>query len=195
MIRKRISIIVLIAFLFSISCGKNKQEKHDTLSKDLLQTKYEKVILENLPFSFEKSTNTKIQTYQEKKKQNWFDLDYPQFSAKIYFSYKPIVNKNLSSLLLETRKMAYQHKVRADAIFEKTYENREKSVYGIVYDITGNSASNLQFVLTDKKNHFVRAALYFNVTPNQDSIAPALKYIKKDMKHLIETFEWKNREK
>jgi len=33
--------------------------------------------------------------------------------------------------------------------------------------------------------------LYFNAATNQDSIAPILAYLKKDMLRLIETLEWK----
>jgi hypothetical protein len=38
----------------------------------------------------------------------------------------------------------------------------------------------------------VTAYLYFNTRPKPDSLAPAVDYIKKDMKHLLDTFEWKN---
>ncbi len=182
--------LIFVLFVSSfIACGRNKPTEADD-SQNFPKANYERITPASFPFSFEKSMISVVKTYKDEKKRYWFDLGYPQFNAKIYFSYKPIENQNLYSLLQETREMAYRHKVRADAIFEKTYENQDKSVYGIVYELTGNTASNLQFVLTDKTKHFVRAALYFDATPNPDSIAPIAKYIKKDMVHLIETFEW-----
>ena len=59
-------------------------------------------------------------------------------------------------------------------------------------EVTGNAASPLQFYLTDSIHHFVNGALYFEVQPNYDSILPAVKFIEKDIKHLMETLEWKN---
>jgi gliding motility-associated lipoprotein GldD len=63
-------------------------------------------------------------------------------------------------------------------------------VYGVIYDFQGSTASNMQFYLTDSTSHFVRGALYFEVTPKADSIAPAEKYIEEEIQHLIRTFTW-----
>ena len=60
-----------------------------------------------------------------------------------------------------------------------------------MYEITGNAASPYQFIATDSTKHFLRAALYFNVYPNKDSLAPAFKFIKQDIVHLMESIEWK----
>ena len=65
-------------------------------------------------------------------------------------------------------------------------------MYGALSEVTGNAASPLQFHLTDSTNHFITGALYFKVQPNYDSILPAVKYVEKDIKHLMETLEWKN---
>jgi hypothetical protein len=34
--------------------------------------------------------------------------------------------------------------------------------------------------------------LYFDTTPNEDSLRPVNDFLMKDMLHLIETFEWRN---
>jgi hypothetical protein len=52
----------------------------------------------------------------------------------------------------------------------------------------------LQFFLTDKKNHFFRAALYFNTQVRPDSLAPIYEFVKEDVFKLIETFEWEEGE-
>ena len=64
-------------------------------------------------------------------------------------------------------------------------------MHGILYDLKGNTASNVQFVLTDSTKHFFRGALYFNNVPNKDSIAPMSDYIREDIIHIMESFEWK----
>jgi gliding motility-associated lipoprotein GldD len=68
-------------------------------------------------------------------------------------------------------------------------------VYGLIYDIEGNTASSLQFYVTDSTKHFIRGALYFNVRPNIDSVKIVLEFLKKDVLHLIQTLQWKNVDK
>ena len=68
--------------------------------------------------------------------------------------------------------------------------SREK-VYGNVYELKGESASNIQIFITDSTRHFVTMNLYFNTRPKPDSLAPAVDYIKKDLLHMIDTFQWK----
>jgi gliding motility-associated lipoprotein GldD len=79
----------------------------------------------------------------------------------------------------------------ADGIGEKVFENKDKDVYGILYDIKGNTASSIQFVLTDSVKNFFRGALYFDNVPNKDSIAPVVSYLREDIVRLMESFEWK----
>ncbi|HBI81253.1 MAG TPA: gliding motility lipoprotein GldD, partial [Bacteroidales bacterium] len=59
------------------------------------------------------------------------------------------------------------------------------------YDIKGNSASSIQFYVTDSSEHYLRGALYFRCQPNKDSLAPAIEYFTADVVHLIETLRWK----
>ena len=47
-----------------------------------------------------------------------------------------------------------------------------------------------QFITTDSVNHFLRGALYFQVATKNDSLAPIIEYIKKDMIHILNTLEW-----
>ena len=65
-----------------------------------------------------------------------------------------------------------------------------EKVYGLVFDIAGNTASSVQFYLTDSTKHFMRGALYFNERTNVDSVSPVLTYLKKDILHMIETLKW-----
>jgi hypothetical protein len=48
-----------------------------------------------------------------------------------------------------------------------------------------------QFFLTDSTKHFLRGALYFDATPNEDSLRPVNAFLQAEMKHLIQTFRWK----
>ncbi|NNC69698.1 MAG: gliding motility lipoprotein GldD [Flavobacteriaceae bacterium] len=120
----------------------------------------------------------------------WMNIRYPSLKASLNLTYRPIEN-NLKELLLESEKLTYKHSIKADGISAQPYENNEKNVYGSLLEVTGNAASPLQFHLTDSTKHFITGALYFEVQPNYDSILPAIKYVEKDIKHLMETFEWR----
>ena len=127
---------------------------------------------------------------EAKGERFWIDINYPELNASVYCSYKP-VNGNLIDLLEDTRRIVYKHSVKADGIGEKVFEKPEKNVHGILYDLKGNTASSVQFILTDSSRNFFRGALYFNNVPNKDSIAPMANYIREDIIRLMESFEWK----
>ena len=111
--------------------------------------------------------------------------------TEIIEKYKPVKN-NLDSLIESSRKFVDKHISKASSIKEKSYENIDNNIYSIVYNIKGNEvASPYQFFATDKNNHFLRGALYFNMQPNNDSLAPVIEFIEKDIDHLINTLKWK----
>jgi gliding motility-associated lipoprotein GldD len=78
----------------------------------------------------------------------------------------------------------------ADDIIETPIYNPQNRVYGILYDIKGNTASSVNFYLTDSTSGFLSGSLYFDVQPNKDSLAPAINFFRQDIVHLINTFEW-----
>ncbi|MBQ8055412.1 MAG: gliding motility lipoprotein GldD [Paludibacteraceae bacterium] len=150
-------------------------------------------LLEDYPYTFEYPQ--KIVQIIPKKDANepyWIDIYYPNLKTKIHCSYKTISSsQNFYEISEDTRSFVYKHTIKADAIDENYYENPEHNTYGILYSLKGNTASPMQFVLTDSTKHFFRGALYFEASPNQDSIAPVLNFVKEDILRLIETFEWK----
>jgi len=144
-----------------------------------------------LPYSFELPKQSLLVNNRKAEHElYWINIVYPQHRATIHLSYKRI-NNNLPKYINDSRDFVYKHTIKADAILEEVFLNTEKKVYGVKYDIKGDAASNTQFFLTDSIENFIRGALYFNVTPNKDSLAPVLTYINEDIIHLIETFEWK----
>ncbi|MFW5766783.1 MAG: gliding motility lipoprotein GldD [Bacteroidota bacterium] len=120
----------------------------------------------------------------------WLNIHFPLQDATIYLTYKS-VDGDLHSMTEDSRELAYKHTTKAEAINETSFTNEENDVYGIMYDLRGNVASALQFHLTDSTNHFIRGSLYFNTKPNKDSVAPVLRFIRKDVVQLIESTEWK----
>ena len=120
------------------------------------------------------------------------NIVFPAQNGKVYFSYKKIKD-NLSSLIEDSRTFAYKHTIKADAIKERVFQNEEDNVYGIMYEIEGNTASAVQFFVTDSVRHFIRGSLYFDAHPNKDSLAPLVSFIKEDVLVLMESIKWNNK--
>ena len=122
----------------------------------------------------------------------WFNVAYPQFKAILHFSYLP-VNGNLAQYLEDSRTLTNKHISQASNIEESIILKDDTRVYGTLFYVEGSrAASAVQFHLTDSTDHFLRGALYFNTTPNNDSLAPVIEFLKDDVMHIIETLEWKN---
>ena len=144
----------------------------------------------NCPYAFEFSTLSFI-TLEPRYKDStcWYNLYYPKYRATVHLTYSDL-NNNLTRHIEESRKLAMKHIGKASQIEEILIENDPNRVFGLVYDFSGETASDMQFFLTDSTNHFLRGALYFNVSPNKDSLAPVISYIKKDIQHLVKSFSW-----
>jgi len=118
----------------------------------------------------------------------------PYFNATLYGSYVPISSEEeLFNNLNLSQDLAYEHRVKASSIDEKLISNDSTKVYGQIFRINGNVASNFQFYITDSVNHFFRGALYFNVKPHIDSLKPTLDIVTADFEKMIGSFSWENK--
>ena len=143
-------------------------------------------------YSFEYPTYATITpdmySLQEK---DWVNVEFPRFKGTIHISYKP-VDGNLGAYLEDAYVMITKHIGKATGIRDSLIINKERDVYGLMFYLDGEGvASPLQFYLTDSTSHFMRGSLYFNVVPNNDSLQPVIDFITDDVRHLIETLEWK----
>jgi gliding motility-associated lipoprotein GldD len=119
----------------------------------------------------------------------WINIRFNEYNGILHISYKK-VSQNLSAYLEDSHALAYKHTVKADAINETVIAKQEERVYGILYDIKGNTATSVQFYLTDSTRHFLRGALYFKTRIDKDSLAPVIQFFREDVIHFINTFEW-----
>lgn len=178
------SFFSILFFLFS--CNSDFLPKPKAyLSLEYPEKKYQNLAIER-PYTFDIQQNTQIID----EANNWLKIQYPNLKASVDITYRPVEN-NLQELLVDAEKLVFKHAVKAEQIIPKDFLNYEKRVFGSMYEITGNAASNLQFHATDSTHHFIKGALYFYAKPNYDSILPAVEYIKKDILQLIESLEWK----
>lgn len=176
-------------FLIFFSCQKEQLPKPFGNLRLEYPTANYKEFISSCPFIFNYSTLAQIKT---KKENCWFNIEYPFMKGIIYITYIPI-NKNnqLIPLIQESQKLVYEHTIKASGIEVKNFIFPEKKVYGSLYKLDGESASNLQFYITDSINHFLSGNVYFRSVPKPDSLRPAVDYITKDVVELIETIQWK----
>lgn len=120
----------------------------------------------------------------------WFNVFYPRFNARIHCTYLPVGN-NLEGMIRDAYGFAASHEMKASGIRRTMMNDPERKVYGLLYDIEGDAASQVQFFITDSTSHFFRGSLYFFNPPNPDSIAPVLSFIREDIIHMGETLHWR----
>ena len=146
---------------------------------------------DNLPFSFEYPEIGKLsfnEAYENEK--GWFNIEFPAYRANLYLTYRDI-NHDFNELMEQTYKMNVKNHIsKADAISEKFFNDNNNKVYGILYDLKGNTATAVQFYMTDSTRHFLRGSLYFASEPDADSLEPVIGYFREDIIHLIETLRW-----
>lgn len=137
----------------------------------------------------------------------WINIDFPGFNGRIYLSYKAIGGNSVfkvkrgeqyvdsmalntfEGLVDEAYRMTFKHTSKASGISDSIFTTPQ-GVSGAYFRVLGNAATARQFYVTDSTRHFLRGALYFDTTPNEDSLSVVNDFLETDMKHLIETFRW-----
>lgn len=193
---KKYSIIIFASLILLINTGCEDDEtvyspKPKGYPRINFPEKKYKIYEDDCPYLFE------IPLYSEMKKDNhkgaepcWHNLNFNQFKATLHLSYKSI-NGNLASYLEDSHEFAKRHQIKATGLDEVVILRDSAKVYGLLFDIAGNTASSLQFYLTDSTHHFLRGALYFNTIPNIDSLKVVVDFLKEDVMHLINSTQWK----
>ena len=187
--------VALLAILF-VSCNSEYSPKKKGYFKiDFPERSYQVYHPANAPYSFEYpvySVVVKDTSFFEQAPENpwWANIDFPQFNGRIYLSYKQIKNEqDFDKLINDAFKMTYSHTTKASAINDSLMRT-ENGITGVYFKVEGNAATAHQFYLTDSVKHFIRGALYFDSTPNEDSLSIVNDFLFEDMKHLINSLKW-----
>ena len=108
----------------------------------------------------------------------------------MYISYKKIEG-NFDKLREDAYKMTYKHSYKASSI-EDSLISTPLGIHGVFFNVGGNAATAKQFFVSDTNKNFLRGALYFDATPNSDSLSIVNDFLQVDMNRLINTLRWKN---
>jgi gliding motility-associated lipoprotein GldD len=186
-----------VLFLFLVSCNSVYTPKRRGYYKiDFPQHEYQAFDQPGFPYTFDYpvyATIIKDSSFFDTVPENpyWINVDFPRFNARIYISYKAIGPNKFEKLRDDAFKMTFKHTYKASSI-DQTVIQTPNGIGGIYFNVGGNAATANQFFLTDTTKHFLRGALYFDTTPNEDSLGIVNQFLEKDMQHLINTFRWRN---
>ena len=201
--------------VISQSCNSTyTSKKRGYFNVDFPERKYVKFDEQGVPYSFEYPVYASIvkdSTYFDSTPENpyWRNIDFPQFNARIFLSYKIIGGTatykipQANGIYKDSAGINYFDKMVNDA-FNLTNKNEavassikdslfttKNNITGIFFRVGGNAATSRQFFMSDSVKHFIRGALYFDTTPNADSLKPVQDFLQVDIDHLINTFRWK----
>lgn len=163
---------------------------------DFPEKKYQRFDWPGYPYTFEYPVYAKVikdsTFFDDRAGDWWINIDIPDFAGRIHVSYKPVRDrKDLDSLVSDGFKMAYKQHVNMASGINDSLMHTPNNVEGIYFSLGGNTATANQFFLTDSTRHFLRGALYFDATPNADSLGIVNDFLKKDLLHLINTLQWR----
>jgi gliding motility-associated lipoprotein GldD len=181
-----------------LSCNTNYtvDKKRGYFKIDFPKKEYRVFDTLDYPYSFEYPVYANVvkdSTFFDSKPENpwWINIDFPQFNGRVFVSYKEIGKNKFDSLVNDAFKLSYKHHSQKASAIDQELISTKNGIEGFYFTLEGNTATANQFFLTDSVKHFLRGALYFNATPNEDSISVVNDFLKTDIKHLIETFKWK----
>jgi gliding motility-associated lipoprotein GldD len=214
------SLTAVLLFFISCSlffaCNSTYTSKKKGYYKvDFPERKYVTFHQEGYPYTFEYPVYAQVikdSTYFDASTENpyWINLDFPQFGGRIFLSYKIIGGKSVFKIRQADGSYKDSSGINAfdnmvNDAFNLTNKNQAvtsvikdslmrtvNGLTGIFFKVGGNAATAKQFFLSDTTKNFIRGALYFDVTPNADSLRPVQDFLQTDIEHMINTFKWVN---
>jgi gliding motility-associated lipoprotein GldD len=187
------NFIPLILLFILGSCGGDYLPKPKGYNRIDLPERGFKTLADSFPYNFEHSVNALVeQDSFNLKDKNRINLHYESLGGTIHLTYFDLdaEGKDIKTVVNDVINLTAKHQIKAYGI-EESMMVTPKGYTGVVAELSGEVPTQFQFFVTDSTKNFLRGALYFNTAMKNDSLAPAIEYIKVDMIHLINTLEFK----
>ncbi len=206
---------VLFSLYFALtSCNATYTSKKKGYFKiNFPERKYVQFQQPGFPYTFQYPAYANVvkdSTYFDSNPENpyWINIDFPQFGGRIFLSYKIIGGKALYKIKQQDGKYkdslginvfdnmvndAFNLTNKNEAItssIKDSIMHTPNGVTGVFFKVGGNAATAKQFFLSDTTKNFIRGALYFDVTPNADSLMPVQNFLQTDIEYMINSFKW-----
>ncbi len=210
-------VLLITCCLLFAGCNSNyTSKKRGYYRIDFPERKYVSFQKEGFPYTFEYPAYAQVikdSTYFDQDPQNpyWINIDFPKFGGRIFLSYKAIGGKStykvkqadgsykdslgtnvFDKMVNDAFKLTNKNESVASSIKDSLFHT-QNGITGVFFRVGGNAATAKQFFMSDTTKNFFRGALYFDVTPNADSLRPVQDFLQKDIDHLISTFKWANK--
>ncbi len=214
--RKPIFLLIVTAAFFAACNSTYTSKKKGYFNIDLPDHAYTSFDKPEFPYSFEYPTYASIikdSTYFDSSPENpyWINIDFPKLNARIFLSYKIIggsavykikqadgsykdssgINR-FDKMVNDAFNLTNKNQAVTSSIKDSLFQTKN-GITGVFFKVGGNAATAKQFFLSDTSKHFLRGALYFDATPNVDSLKPVQDFLQVDMDHIINSFRWKGK--
>ena len=158
---------------------------------DLPEHRYQQ-LPDSFPYTFEYSAHaTILPDTSWIAEPYWINIYYPEMVANVQLTYKPLNgnDEKLKEHISDAYKLTTKHQIKASSIEEGIVRTPNGHV-AVVNELEGEVPSQFQFFTTDSTEHYLRGALYFQTATQNDSLAPVIEYVKKDIIHMLNTLKW-----
>ncbi len=207
-----LSIFLFICFQACNSTYTSKKKGYFKI--DLPKHDYVSFDKPDFPYSFDYPAYAQVMkdsTYFDSNPENpwWINIDFPGLNARIFLSYKVIGGKAMykikqpdgsykdstginqfDKMVNDAFNLTNKNQAISSSIKDSFFHTRN-GITGVFFKVGGNAATAKQFFVSDTSKHFLRGALYFDATPNVDSLKPVQDFLQVDMDRLINSFRWK----
>ena len=187
--------LLLLTFGFFVlwSCETDYVPKPRGYNRFILPAHEYQLLPDTLPYQFEYSKHARLlRDTSWISDKYWIEIYYPQIKANVHVTYKEVNSMDsLKEYLNDAYFLTAKHQIKAYAIDEaiSTTPSGKTVVFA---ELEGEVPSQFQFFTTDSTDNFLRGALYFYTHVQNDSLKPAIEYVKIDIVHMMNTLEWTN---
>ena len=212
----QIMLLCFTGLFFSCNSNYTAGKKKGYFKIEFPKKEYRQFDEPGYPYTFEYPVYANIikdSTFFDSNPENpyWINIDFPQFNGRIFLSYKIIGGKamykikqpngvyrdstgiNVFDRMVNDAFNLTNKNVTVASSIKDSLVHTKNGVTGVFFRVGGNAATAKQFFLSDTSTNFIRGALYFNTSPNVDSLKPVQDFLQKDIDHLINTFKWTNK--
>jgi gliding motility-associated lipoprotein GldD len=149
---------------------------------------YQRFENSNCPFSFEYPVYGQLEL--NRIDSCFLNIYFPQFKSRWHITSRFFNEKRVTlDYTLEDHRAVVYHHAQKGIIYEKPIATPYG--FGRLYELEGEVPTYSQVYFTDSARYAFLAHCYFNSSEKNDSLAPVIQFLRKDIQHLIETLRWK----
>lgn len=186
-----IKTILVLLLIGTMACESDYVPKPKGYNRFILPDHIYQPLPDTLPYYFEYSKHAKLlKDSSWISDRYWVEIYYPEFKADVHITYKVVHSfDSLKEYLNDAYFLTAKHQIKASGI-DETIAKTPSGKTVVYAELSGEVPSQFQFFSTDSTKHFLRGALYFNTTVQNDSLKPAIDFVKVDIVHMMNTLKW-----